>query len=56
MMVNNLFQLNKIANYWDTETGIIISSISLRKVPFCLSLNLNEDDQNEFLIGASSIF
>ena len=56
MMVNNLFQLNKIANYWDTETGIIISSISLRKVPFCLSLNLNEDSRNEFLIGSSSVF
>ena len=45
---------DKIANYWDTETGKIISSISLRKVPFCISLNPNEDKQNEFLIGTSS--
>ena len=45
---------DKIARYWDTETGKVISSIPLRKVPFCISLNPSEDKQNEFLIGTSS--
>lgn len=39
--------------YWDTETGQVISTFSTGKVPYVVKLNPDEDKQNILLAGMS---
>lgn len=44
---------DKSARYWDTETGKVIQTFRLNKLPFCIKINPDEDRQNEFLVGTN---
>jgi pre-mRNA-processing factor 17 len=39
--------------YWDTETGKVIQTFNIKKLPFCVIFHPDEDKQNQFLIGTS---
>ncbi|XP_078154954.1 transducin/WD40 repeat-like superfamily protein isoform X2 [Carex rostrata] len=44
---------DKNIQYWDTETGKVISTFSTGKVPFVVKLNPDDDKQNILLAGMS---
>ncbi|XP_020105613.1 pre-mRNA-processing factor 17 [Ananas comosus] len=44
---------DKNIQYWDTETGQVISTFSTGKIPYVVKLNPDEDKQNILLAGMS---
>ena len=44
---------DKLVRLWDTETGKVIQTFPIKKIPFCVLFNPDEDKQKEFLVGTS---
>eukprot|EP00930_Biecheleria_cincta_P004143 TRINITY_DN105026_c0_g1_i1.p1 TRINITY_DN105026_c0_g1~~TRINITY_DN105026_c0_g1_i1.p1 ORF type:complete len:611 (+),score=116.01 TRINITY_DN105026_c0_g1_i1:100-1833(+) len=45
---------DKNIQYWDTETGQIISSFTNKKTPFCVSVHPDPSQQNVIITGCSN--
>ena len=45
---------DKQIHYWDTETGKVVSTFTMKKIPFCVTFNPEDDKQNQFLVGTSA--
>lgn len=45
---------DKLIHYWDTETGKAILSFANKKLPFCCTMNPDQDNKGTFLGGTSS--
>jgi pre-mRNA-processing factor 17 len=45
---------DKLIHYWDTETGKAVKTFKLKKFPYCIRFNPDEDKQHTFLVGSSN--
>lgn len=45
---------DKTVNYWDTETGKIITEIKLKAFPKSIKIHPNEANEHSFLLGSSN--
>jgi pre-mRNA-processing factor 17 len=45
---------DKTIHYWDTETGKVVKSFFIKKFPYCVRFNPDEDKQHSFLVGSSN--
>ncbi|CAK0896911.1 unnamed protein product, partial [Prorocentrum cordatum] len=45
---------DKNVQYWDTETGQVISTFTNKKTPFCVSVHPDPSQQNVILTGCSN--
>jgi pre-mRNA-processing factor 17 len=45
---------DKVVQYWDTETGKVISSFPNKKIPFCVIFHPDDDKNEQFLVGTSA--
>lgn len=45
---------DKFVHYWDTETGKVIKTFNIRKYPYCVRFNPDDDKQYSFLVASSN--
>ena len=45
---------DKLVHYWDSETGKVIKTFNIKKYPYCVRFNPDEDKQHSFLVASSN--